>query len=117
MNTELEQLLNDICEQFPVAAKPIAEVPADLPTSKLEAFAACTTRGFGNGDPSKSAAHLAFVSRRFATGNERIRELIDVYYVEVLFWQAPSRAVREGWPLVPENLKRLFVAFHGKAPS
>jgi protoheme ferro-lyase len=83
----------------------------------MEAFAGYTTQELGLDDPSKAVAHLNYMSNKLRTATPLEYEFIDVYYVECLFWQASSRAIKQGWKLVPENLKSLYLAFHGKPPQ
>jgi hypothetical protein len=109
-------MLEEIVALFPETAEAIESQPEDLPTSRLEAFAAYTTKFLGDPDCSQAKKYLQYMSQRHRVGSPKERELIDVYYVEVLFWQAPKSTVEQGWPLVPENLKSLYVGFHGKPP-
>lgn len=117
MDDVIQSLLAEILARFPEAAPAIERQPADLPTSRLEAFAAYTTRILGSDDPARAKPYLQFMAQRHRTGTPKEREVIDVYYAEALFWQASRTAIEQGWPLVPDNLKALYVRFHGKPPG
>ena len=87
-----------------------------MTTSMMEEFANATTEAFERGDPSRGVAYLAFMSSRLDAGNKEEYRFIDVYYVENLFWPRGTEAARIGWPLVPENLKALYLDFHRRPP-
>lgn len=57
---------------------------------------------------------------RIASFNEEeskeIQELVDVYFVENLFWKVPKDAAKASWELMPESLKALYLDFHHEAP-
>ena len=85
-------------------------------TQRMEEFAALTTQELGKDDPSRGVAHLDYMSTKLRTATAKEREYIDTCYVEVLFFQSPDKTITRGWRLVPDNLKQLFVAFHGGPP-
>ncbi|WP_377110613.1 hypothetical protein [Pseudoalteromonas sp. R86517] len=57
------------------------------------------------------------MAEKLANAEAKVIEYIDVYYVETLFLGASSHTIAVGWPLVPANLKKLYINFHGKAPQ
>ena len=114
----IERFLEDICAAFP-EIRPLMDQHEDfMTTSRMEAFATATTLAFSrNGDPDKGKAYLEFMSRRPSCAHPEERKYIDTYYCEHLFWQASEKAIKSGWPLVPENLKALYLSFHGRPPG
>lgn len=104
------KLLNDICAAFP-EVRPLMDKLEDFMTAdRMEAFADATTLAFSrNGDPKKGAAYLNFISQRLKTASPKELELIDVYYAEPLFHGSSAEAIRIGWPLVPQNIKDLYL--------
>ena len=53
-------------------------------------------------------------SRSLATADAAVREYIDVCYVETLMWNLDPQSRKWAWPLIPGNLKRLYVAMWGE---
>jgi hypothetical protein len=89
-----------------------------MTTSKMEAFGEATTLAFSrNGDPKKGAAYLNFISERLRIATPEESKYIDTNYTEVLFFGATEKAIDIGWPLVPQNLKDLYIKFHGYPPA
>ena len=104
------KLLEDICTAFP-EIRPLMDKHEDFMTSaKMEAFADATTLAFSrNGDPKKGAAYLNFISQRLKNANPKEFEYIDVCYTEALFHGSTEAAINIGWPLVPQNIKDLYL--------
>ncbi|MBR2655165.1 MAG: hypothetical protein IKD58_01520 [Loktanella sp.] len=60
---------------------------------------------------------LAVIGSSFESGDEAIRQCIEVAFVENLFWQVtPLEFMTAYWSALPENLKELYIAFHGRGP-
>jgi hypothetical protein len=112
----VEKFLTDICTAFPEIRSRMDRHDDYMTTSKMQEFAEATTEAFASGDTKAAVAYLTFMSKRLNVDNDREYEFIDVYYVENLFWPPGTEAARIGWPLVPENLKRLYLEFHRKPP-
>ncbi|MCU7931796.1 MAG: hypothetical protein KZQ90_13430 [Candidatus Thiodiazotropha sp. (ex Codakia rugifera)] len=60
--------------------------------------------------------HFAFFSGVYENGSDRVRRLVDVGYVENLFWRIPKEVCARFWPSMPVNLQQLYVGFHGSPP-
>jgi hypothetical protein len=116
-NKSIGDFLEDICKTFPEVRPALAKHDPHMTTERMEAFAACTTKALGEADPARGVAYLTYMSEKLRTATAKQREFIDVYYAEHLFWQASPVAIKQGWKLVPENLKRLYLAFHGRPPA
>jgi hypothetical protein len=108
--------LSDICEAFPEVRSRMERHDDYMTTSKMQEFAEATTEAFGRGDCVRAVEYLTFMSERVKDCNPREFEFIDVYYVENLFWPHGTRAAKIGWPMVPANLKELFLGFHSDPP-
>ena len=65
---------------------------------------------------TEAQKHLSFMSEKLDTATPVELEYIDRYYVEHLFWKATPDGIKSGWPLVPSNLKKMYISFHGKEP-
>ncbi|AXR00621.1 hypothetical protein D0N37_21840 [Pseudoalteromonas piscicida] len=83
----------------------------------MEAFANLTTYAFNNGELEVAAAYLDYINNKLTNASPPLRNFIDAYYVEHLFWRATQRGIDLGWPLLPTNLKALYLDFHGNIPT
>lgn len=72
---------------------------------------------FALGYVEQAQRYLSFMAEKLVNAEAKVIEYIDVYYVETLFWGANSHTIAVGWPLVPVNLQKLYINFHGKAPQ
>lgn len=115
-NLTEKRFIEEIKKRFPNVTPLMAKHEPTAYTFQMEEFANLTTCAFNNGDIAEAKEHLLFMSEKFNTANRVEREYIDTYYVEHLFWQATDSGIRTGWPLMPENLAQLYIAFHGKSP-
>ena len=112
----VERFLGDICAAFPEMRSRMERHEDFMSTARMQEFAEATTEAFGAGDTRRALDYLGFMSARLSEDNSKEFEYIDVYYVENLFWPRGTEAARVGWPLVPENLKSLYLNFHGRPP-
>ncbi|MDC9499151.1 MULTISPECIES: DUF7674 family protein [unclassified Pseudoalteromonas] len=72
---------------------------------------------FALGYVEQAQRYLSFIAEKLVNAEAKVIEYIDVYYVETLLWGASSHTIAVGWPLVPANLQKLYINFHGKAPQ
>lgn len=113
-------LREDLRARFPGDAAQIDARLAELGyeagacTAWFEQFSQRTTDAMRARDEPAVRAHLSFMSRRLATADAAVREYIDVYYVEPLMWNLDSKSKKWAWPLIPGNLKGLYVALWGE---
>jgi len=83
----------------------------------IERFSQLTTDAIRRGEFTKAAEHLKVMSALLARGNDATLRCIDVAYVESLMWDIKDEKVkREGWKLIPANLKSLYIAMWGEKP-
>tara|TARA_B100001057_G_scaffold199775_1_gene200472 strand:- start:21 stop:383 length:363 start_codon:yes stop_codon:yes gene_type:complete len=110
-------LLHEITAQFPEVKALLSIYDKDETTFKMEAFSKATTHAFALGYVEQAQRYLSFMAEKLVNAEAKVIEYIDVYYVETLFWGANSHTIAVGWPLVPVNLQKLYINFHGKAPQ
>jgi hypothetical protein len=89
----------------------------DAPHIWFERFSQLTTDAIKRRDFSKATKHVALLSRLVASGDEQTARCVDVAYVEALMWDIKDdKLKREGWKLMPANLRTLYVAMWGHRP-
>ena len=92
-------------------------VVEDAPFIWLERFSQLTTNAIKSGDFGKAKAHLTLISCLVEAGDPHTERCIDVAYVESLMWDIKDDKLKnEGWRVIPENLKKLYVAMWGRQP-
>ncbi|KJY93542.1 hypothetical protein TW73_19325 [Pseudoalteromonas piscicida] len=114
---EIKGLLDQIRCLFPELGPLMDKHEPWATTYQMEAFADLTTLAFNHKKQECSKAYLGFISNQLVDASPAIREFIDVYYVEHLFWCATQQGIDFGWPLIPTNLKALYLDFHGSEPT
>lgn len=83
----------------------------------FEALAnALNTEMCGGVPASQYGDLLATISANFESGNQAIKECIDVAFVENLFWQVPESKSADYWSTLPDTLKQLYTNFHHRTP-
>jgi hypothetical protein len=83
----------------------------------IERFSQFTTDAIKRKDFEKATSHMNLFSYILAAGNEATIQCIDVAYVESLMWDIrDEKQKREGWKLIPPNLRVLYVAMWGERP-
>jgi hypothetical protein len=83
----------------------------------VEQFSQLTTDAIRTGDYEKSKAHLILLSGVLGRGDDATKRCIDVAYVAPLMWDIKDdKLKREGWKLVPENLRSLYMKMWGQRP-
>lgn len=83
----------------------------------VERFSQFTTDAIKRGEFSRATAHLNLLSALLAKGDEPTVRCIDVAYVESLMWDIKDdKLKREGWRLIPANLRALYIAMWGEMP-
>lgn len=69
-----------------------------------------------NVEVEKHKKLLEFISAKYRTGEKEVKNCIDVAFTENLFWEVPAIKAEPYWKTLPENLKELYIDFHGKEP-
>ncbi|MHC6646476.1 DUF7674 family protein [Alteromonas sp. HB246098] len=114
--SEIRQFLNEICTKFPNVVPLMEKHEKCEHPFLMEEFANLTTILFNQGNLEEALEQLQYMSEKLETASKAEFEYIDVYYTEHLFWEGTREGIEYGWPLVPDNLKKLYLDFHGKAP-
>lgn len=119
----LKVFIGDIREVFPEASKladrnhrNLGFEPEDEAFSIwLENFAKATDEYMNKDQAGEVLEHFSYFSSKVQTGAPEIKQLIDVSYVENLFWSATHSSIEKYWPKLPDNLRDLYIQFHGRA--
>jgi len=83
----------------------------------IERFSQFTTDAIKRKDFEKATGHMNLLSRVLDAGNQATIQCIDVAFVESLMWDIKDEKLkREGWRLMPSNLRALYVAMWGERP-
>jgi hypothetical protein len=82
----------------------------------LTVFAEATARAMHRRDATKVDGHLATILSSYTRGGHYLRGLIDVNYMEDLFYKVKNADAQWGWQRVPEPLRRLYKNFWGDTP-
>lgn len=75
----------------------------------LVRFAETTAAAMRRRDTSRVDGHLSFFSSLLSRCGPYLQNLIDVNYMEDLFYNVDVRSARWGWRRVPPNLQKLYV--------
>ena len=67
-------------------------------------------------DPATAKALFDLLGNEHRTAQNDVKKCIDVSLMENLFWQIPAQKAVSFWHVLPENLKTLYVNFHGRSP-
>ena len=79
----------------------------------LTRFAETTAQAMIRRDGSSVDGHLATILQTFQRGGDYIRGLIDVNYMEDLFYQVEDIDAQWGWLRVPPPLRQLYIDYWG----
>jgi len=119
----IEEFLSEIKETFPEVAVFIDNSRREtgfteedkMFTCDMEAFSHATTNEIGKLNIETAASYLNYMSKKLKNAEPIIHEYIDIYYVELLMWDIDDKKIfRQGWELMPQNLKELYIAMWGK---
>ncbi|WP_105167456.1 DUF7674 family protein [Pseudoalteromonas sp. T1lg23B] len=114
---EVTRFIEEIKTRFPEVTALMKKHESWAFTSLMEEFANLTTTKLNTGNLEDAQRYLLYMSEKLKVATPTEHEYIDVYYVEHLFWQGTQQGIANGWPLLPENLKALYLDFHGKPPN
>jgi hypothetical protein len=49
--------------------------------------------------------------------DEKVKNCIDVSFVENLFWEVQPSSAADAWDAMPHSMQQLYVRFHGRPPK
>jgi hypothetical protein len=87
---------------------------ADAGSLWVEALADVTNMCIRRRDQDEVRKQLDFFSKQLDQGTDTVKNYIDVSYVENLMWDLAPKDKKWVWPLILENLKKLYVTMWGK---
>lgn len=90
------------------------DYPKDAHTGWLERFCDTTNQAMVLRDEDRVQAHLAFIAQQLTEGDDEVRRVIDVGYAENMMSLLDAETKRWAWPLVPQNLKQLYLDLWGE---
>ncbi len=114
---QIRHLIREIQTRFPCVLPLMEKHDSEEFTFLMEEFANLTTYAFNQNNLADAQSHLSFISLKLESASLEELEYIDTYYVEHLFWKGTPQGIEIGWPLVPENLKKMYLDFHGHEPK
>jgi hypothetical protein len=80
----------------------------------LENFCELTNAAMARRDEATVRAHLSYISQQLNEGDEEVTRAVDVAYAENLMWSLNGEGKRWAWPLVPSNLRQLYLNMWGE---
>lgn len=118
---EIEVLVQHIRSQLPAASISTDElmlergyeIDDNLFNLWIEALADVTNTFIKQKNEQEVIKHLAFFSSQLEKTSKKVKECIEVSYVENLMWNSVGEHKKWAWSLFPENLKRLYAAMWG----
>jgi hypothetical protein len=88
----------------------------DMFTTWLSNFADITGQLMTEEKKEEVISHFLYFVKQYKDGDNDIKSLIDVDYVENLFWKVPKEVCNEYWGYLPKLLQELYISFHHKPP-
>jgi hypothetical protein len=122
-NLAAQQLVEKLITAFPDDAAWIDErmqsqgfEPREAPYIWIEHFSQRTTDALKVGNTTQAVSHLNLISRLLFTADVPTERCIDVAYVESLMWDMNDEIKKQGWLLIPQNLRILYAKIWGDKP-
>ena len=70
----------------------------------------------GKVSAQKYASLFKEISEAYNKGQSEVEKAIDVAFAENLYWQVSAGDAKPFWEIMPNNLKELYIGFHGRTP-
>ncbi len=85
-------------------------------TEMMNEFSNATSDAIRKRQKTIALSHLAYVSNLWVSSaaDDKVREYIDVYYVEILMYDLDNESKKWGWNLMPANLRTLYIGMWGQ---
>lgn len=122
---DILELFDTTRERFPAIAREADalhlrlwdEVDPETPFLWFESLAGALNEAMLSGaEAERFDALFGYLADAFDEGDDEIRSCIDASFVENLFWEVPGARAEPFWRRLPENLRGVYMAFHGGAP-
>jgi len=82
----------------------------------FESFACATNDAMNSSENNEVADIFVLVSNFYENSGPSVKKCLDSSYVENLFWKCSKEDINNYWDLLPNNLKSLYISFHGGKP-
>ncbi len=93
------------------------EVDSEFAYSWFESLANALNREMLNEVDARHYKELCeYLGAQFLSGDDKVKDCIDVAFTENLFWQVPASKAKNYWATLPKVLKDLYVGFHRRKP-
>lgn len=60
---------------------------------------------------------FSYFDERLRGSDNKIKNCIDVSFVENLFWEVQPNSAADAWEAMPDSMQSLYVRFHGRPPT
>ena len=80
---------------------------------EVDVLRQCTQRAIIDGDRETLAHCFVLAEAGYRDGDKKIRNAIDVSFVEALDFVTPHQSYLWAWQMLPNALKQLYESFHG----
>lgn len=120
------KLLNAIYAEFPDVAKDLdytlknnwdyePHERNEMWTGLIERFSQLATDAISRGDEKTARKYLSFIESQYLSGGEKLKNAVNVYYVESLLWDIKDLKTKKwGWSLIPKALQELYIVLWGE---
>jgi hypothetical protein len=105
------EFIKELKETFPEITERV-NAHAGLLHLEISEFRHFTQQHIRNGDEGATRKCFALAERAFLQGNTKLRNAVDVSFVEELEFTVNTKRYTWAWECLPETLKGLFIAFH-----
>jgi hypothetical protein len=70
-----------------------------------------------SGEVTNLSSIFSFFDERLRGSDEKIKNCIDVSFVENLFWEVQPSSAAKAWDAMPHSMQQLYVGFHSRPPT
>jgi len=119
------ELLDSVKSNFPAVGamadelhfRTFGEITTENAFSWFESLAGTINAEMAKEVPAKVHQQLfKYINGAFMSSSSKVRECIEVAFIENLFWRVPSMKCQPYWQQLPEALRKLYRDFHGTEP-
>lgn len=106
------EFLKALKENFPILEESLNQQNGIL-HFEVKVFRDFTQRAIIDGDRELFSACVAIVESAYIQGNSKLKNAIDVSFVEELEFRGEAGKYKWAWERLPPPLKDLYLNFHG----